>query len=66
MNRDQVAMEARRPVSPLNRSWGTDVIADGATEVWLVFANDELRSIQVAWMYALKKMKSQPRIDLCG
>jgi hypothetical protein len=42
------------------------VIGDGATEVWLVFENDELRSIQVAWMYALKRMKAEPKIDLCG
>ena len=66
MSQSQVAEEARRPVSPLNHSWGTHVIGDGATEVWLVFENDELRSIQVAWMYALKRMKAEPKIDLCG
>lgn len=37
-----------------------------ATEVRLVFRDDKLQSIQIAWMYRLKKMASAQRAELCN
>ena len=68
MTEKEVADRAGLPVNALDppRPFATHLIRDGATDVWLVFDDGRLRSIQLAWMYALKKMKTDPRIDLCA
>lgn len=64
----EVSAVAERPVKELNRSWATHYIGEEveATEVWLTFKDDKLQSIQLAWMYRLKRMASAQRVELCS
>lgn len=68
MSPKEVEGVAHREVVPVvpARSWGTHLIRDGTTDVWLTFQNDKLRSIQLAWMQKLKRMHAEPKIDLCA
>lgn len=68
MTPQEVERLAGRPVEPLGESWATHFIGDEveATRVWLVFKDDKLWSIQLAWMYRLKKMASAQRVNLCS
>jgi len=67
MTRQEVEQLAERPVKELNRSWATHYIGEETqpTEVWLTFKDDKLQTVQLAWMYRLKKMASAQRRELC-
>ena len=66
MSAQEVEQVSGRKVEALNRSWATHYIHDDwSTDVWLTFKDDRLQSIQVAWVYALKKMASAQRVSLC-
>ena len=43
----------------------THVIRDGATDVLLIFKEDQLQSIQSAWTYAYGKVLYSQRVKLC-
>ena len=67
MSRQEVERLGGHEVRELHRTWATHYMGNESepTQVWLTFQNDKLQSIQVAWMYKLKKMASAPRIQLC-
>lgn len=46
---------------------GTHMIGEEgeATEVWLVFKDDKLQAVQLAWMYRLKRMAYAQKAELC-
>ena len=46
---------------------GTHVINEegDATEVWLAFKEDKLQSVQLGWMYRLKRMAYAQKAELC-
>lgn len=46
-------------------AWGTHLIRDGTTDVWLVYADDKLQSVQVAWTYTYGKVLFGQPVKLC-
>ena len=48
------------------RTWGTHILKQGTTDIWLQFENDGLRSVQVATLSGLMSMKLWPKIELCA
>lgn len=68
MTKQEVERLAGRPVESLGESWATHFIGEEVepTRVWLIFKEDKLQSIQLAWMYRLKKMASAQRVNLCS
>lgn len=48
------------------RPWGTHILHLGTTDVWLQFNDEKLRSVQVATLAGLLKMKLWPRTELCA
>jgi hypothetical protein len=56
--RDLVKLEAPR-------EWATHYIRSGSTDLWLIFKDEKLKSVQVAWAEKMMKMASYQRMDLC-
>lgn len=48
------------------RTYVTHLIRDEATDVWLVFREERLRSVQLAWMRQLKRVDEEPVRQLCA
>ncbi len=68
MSPQQVTDLANHQIAKMDvpTAWGTHLIRDGATDVWLVFRDDKLESMQVAWMYTYGKMLFGQRVRLCS
>ena len=67
MSPQEVEQVSGRKVEALNRSWATHYIRDDwSTHAWLIFKDDQLQSIQVAWVYQLKQMASAQKRQLCN
>lgn len=64
----QVANLADRQTEKMEvpTAWGTHLIRDGATDVWLNFQEDRLQSIQIGWTYAYGKVLFSQPIKLCA
>jgi hypothetical protein len=43
----------------------THYIRDGSTDVWFVFSDDKLKSVQVLWAEKMMRYASYPRRILC-
>lgn len=48
------------------RPWGTHILHQGTTDIWLHFSDDKLQSAQVFTFDGLMKMKLWPRVELCS
>ena len=48
------------------RPWGTHILKEGSTDIWLQFEDDRLEATQVATLDGLMRMKLWPRSELCG
>ena len=48
------------------RVWRTHMISSGNTDVWLIFREGKLESVQIAWAEKIMRLASYQRIDLCG
>lgn len=47
------------------RPWGTHILHQGTTDIWLQFNDDKLQSAQVSTLDGLMKMKLWPRVEFC-
>lgn len=48
------------------RPWGTHILHQGTTDIWLQFDDDKLQSAQVSTLDGLMKMRLWPRAEFCG
>jgi len=66
MSTAEVESIATSKLSPEGqRPWGTHLLHQGTTDIWLQFNSDKLRSVQVATLDGLTKMKLWPKKELC-
>jgi len=65
---EQVAQIAQREVRKVDvpDERRTHLVRDGSTDLWLVFTDGGLRSVQVAWTYQMTNVAMSPRWELCG
>jgi hypothetical protein len=47
------------------RPWGTHLMHDGTTDIWLQFDDNKLRTVQVATPDGLMRVKLWPKQNLC-
>lgn len=44
----------------------THLVRDDNTDLWLIFDGKGLSSVQVAWIFQLKRVAMTPRLELCA
>ena len=69
MSLQEVEQLSGRTIAKLNRPWATHFTRDdiGGTEAWLVFDDDKLQSVQLAWVKApqLMTLETAEKVNLC-
>jgi hypothetical protein len=67
MSLEEVERLAERPVQKVSHPWATHVIREDGetTQVWFIFKENKLQSVQLAWMYRLKRFATNEGLRLC-
>jgi len=61
---ERLAQSKLRPQG--QRPWGTHILKQGTTDIWLQFDGDKLQYFQISTLDGLMRMKLSPRSLLCG